>query len=216
MNAAKAEREQSTPEEIANSISHGIGFALAAAALAILAHTSAVRAGTAPNTLALIAFVASMMLLYLSSALFHALPPGKGKRFFERLDRSAIYVFIAGTYSAFAAPALHGNRAWSMLALVWAVASLGVLITMCRLITSSLWSTGLYVAMGWLALLAALPWIEQVSPSGVRLLLVGGFTYTLGAAVFLLSTRLRFAHLVWHLFVMAGSGFHLAAALSHS
>jgi hemolysin III len=215
MNAPKNERPQSTAEEIANSVSHGIGFALAALALTILPGMSAMRAGSAPNALALSAFLASMMLLYLSSALFHALPPGRGKRLFERLDHCAIYLFIAGTYSAFAAPGLHASPDWVVFALVWALAFLGLLVEVCDLINHRLWSTGLYVGLGWVVLLAAMPHIEQVSAAGVRLLLAGGLAYTLGAAVFLLSARLRFAHFVWHLFVMAGSGLHLVAALAH-
>jgi hemolysin III len=123
MSTPKVDRQQTSAQEIANRISHGIGFALAAAALPILTHTSAVRAGTALNRLALSAFVASMRLLYLS-ALFHALPRGSGKWFFERLDQAAAYIFIAGSYSAFAAPGLHAGCDWVVFALVWALAFL--------------------------------------------------------------------------------------------
>jgi hemolysin III len=157
-----------------------------------------------------------MMLLYLSSALFHGLPPGPAKRFFERLDHAAIYLFIAGSYTPFAASALHGSGGWLALALVWTLALLGALVALSSLVKHPFWSTSLYVAMGWLVLLAAVPWIAQVSAVGVRLLLAGGLVYTLGAAVFLLSARVRFAHLVWHLFVMAGSGLHVAAILVDS
>jgi len=215
MNAPNDARPQSTAEEIANSVSHGIGFALAASALTIIPQTLSVRAGSASNALALSAFLASMTLLYLSSALFHALPPGRSKRFFQSLDHAAIYVFIAGSYSAFAAPTLHSSRDWLVFSLVWTLALLGVLVTLCDLIKHRLWSTGLYVAMGWLVLLVAKPLIEQGPAAGAPLLLAGGLAYTLGAVVYLLGARVRFAHLAWHLFVMAGSGLHLAAALSH-
>ena len=216
VNAPPAPRQQSAAEEIANSISHGIGFVLAAASLPILVQMSLVRVGHALHTIAVSVFALTMMLLYLSSALFHALPPGRAKRFFEKLDHAAIYLFIAGSYTPFAASALHDSRAWLMLALVWTAALLGVAVTLSNRITHPLWSTGLYVLMGWLVLLAALPWIERVSAAGVRLLLAGGLAYTLGAVLFLLSSRVRFAHLAWHLFVMAGSGLHFVATLRHS
>ena len=168
------------------------------------------------HTAAVATFALAMMLLYLSSALYHGLPPGRGKRLFERLDHAAIYLFIAGSYTPFAASALQGSRAWGMLLSVWAAAVLGALLTLTQRVTHPLCSTGLYIATGWLVLLAALPSIGQVSEMGVRLLLAGGLAYTLGAALFLLSPRVRFAHLLWHLFVMAGSGLHFAAAMWHS
>jgi hemolysin III len=168
------------------------------------------------NALGAGVFALTMMLLYLSSALYHALPPGRGKRLFERLDHAAIYLFIAGTYSGFAASALQGSLAWIMLALVWLLALLAALVTLCRPIGNPLWAAGLYVVMGWLVLLAAMPWIGQVSPVGVRLLLAGGLSYTLGAVLYLESPRVRFAHFLWHLFVMAGSGLHFAAVLWHA
>lgn len=207
-------RPQSAAEERANSISHGIGFLLAAAALPVMMRSSLWHGGEPLQTIAVAVFALTMMLLYLSSALFHGLPPGRGKRFFEKLDHAAIYLFIAGTYTPFAAAALHDMRVWMTLALVWALAGLGVLITLARLVEHPLWSTALYVVMGWGVLLAALPLIRQVSPAGAQLLLAGGLAYTLGALCFLLSARVRFAHLLWHLCVMAGSGLHFAAAMA--
>jgi hemolysin III len=215
VNAPQA-RQQSPAEEVANSVSHGIGFLLAVAALPILVHSSMEQASGALRTLSVAVFAATMMLLYLSSALFHGLPPGRSKLFFEKVDHAAIYLFIAGSYTPFAASALQGLHAWLMFALVWTLAVLGVVYSLSKRVERPLLSTGLYVAMGWMVLLAALPLIGQVSATGVTLLLAGGFAYTLGAALFLLSSRLRFAHLVWHLFVMAGSGLHFFATLSQA
>ncbi len=209
-------RPQSAAEERANSISHGVGFVLAAAFLPALLGSSARRGGDPLQTVALAVFALTMMLVYLSSALFHGLPSGPGKRHFERLDRAAIYLFIAGSYTPFAASTLDGTRAWMMLALVWAVAALGVLMTLARRVEHPVWSTALYVAMGWGVLLAAIPLIEHFSPASVWLLASGGLAYTLGAAVYLLSARVPFAHLLWHLFVMAGSALHCAAALARA
>jgi len=206
-------RAQSAAEERANCISHGIGLVLAAASFPLLLGSSAQPDGEHWHTASIALFVLTMMLLYLSSAVFHGLPSGPRKRLFERLDRAAIYLFIAGSYTLFAASALHGTRAWLLLALVWALAALGVLITLARLVEHPLWSTGLYVAMGWGVLLAATPLIGHLPASGVQLLVAGGLAYTLGAVVYLLSARVPFAHLLWHLFVMAGSGLHLASAM---
>lgn len=206
-------RQQSAAEEIANSVSHGIGFLLAAASLPILVQMAVVRTGQTLHIVSVSVFAITMMLLYLSSALFHGLPPGRGKRFFERLDHAAIYLFIAGSYSPFAASALQHNGAWLTLALVWTLALVGTLIALSNLITHPLWSTGLYLGMGWFVLMAAIPSIEHVSGAGVRLLIAGGLVYTLGAALFLLSLRVRFAHFAWHLFVMAGSALHVAATV---
>jgi hemolysin III len=213
MNSLPDRRPQSAAEEFANSVSHGIGFLLAAASLPILVQMSVVGAGRTLHIVSVSVFAVTMMLLYLASALFHGLPPGRGKRFFERLDHAAIYLFIAGSYSPFAASALHHNGDWLTLALVWTLALVGAVIALSNLITHPLWSTGLYVAMGWFVLVAAIPSIEHVSGAGVRLLVAGGLVYTLGAALFLLSVRLRYAHLAWHLFVMAGSALHVAATV---
>lgn len=205
-----ADRHQSVTEEIANSLSHGIALALAIALL------PALRDSCPGNTLrgtTVAVFAVSTVLLFLSSALFHGLPSGSGKRFFDKVDHAVIYVFIAASYSPFAATSIDAGGTWAVFGLVWMLALLGVLSTWFDVVRNPLWSTGLYVAMGWLVLLAALPWIAQAPVSGVRLLLAGCVVYTLGAALFLLSARVRFAHFAWHLCVMAGSGMHFAAML---
>lgn len=200
-------RPQSRPEEAANSASHAVAFVLAA----LLMWQAARMEGAALQVAGRWVFALTMMLLYLASTLFHGLPAGRGKRFFEKLDHAAIYLFIAGSYTAFAAPALQGAQAWALFALVWSAAAAGVWLSLSPRSLHPLASTAVYVAMGWLVLLAALPWIGQVSPTGVRLLVAGGVAYTAGAVLFLLSARLRYAHFAWHLFVMAGSGLHVAA-----
>lgn len=209
----RAERHQSRVEELANSASHGIGFVLALILLPMLVRLSIARGEAALHTVAVSVFAAATLLLYLSSALFHGLPSGRAKRFFDKLDRAAIYVFIAASYSPFAASAMNGSRGALMLTLVWVMALAGLVITFRNLVTNPLWSTALYVGMGWLVLVAAIPWIERAPVFGVRLLVSGCLIYTLGAACFLLGARVRFAHLAWHLCVMAGGGLHLAAMM---
>ena len=207
------DRQQSAAEEIANCISHGIALLVTVAWLPTLVRMSPGSTGPTLGTMAVGVFAVATVLLFLSSALFHGLPPGPGKRFFDQLDHAAIYVFIAASYTPFAVTSIDAGGSWVTFGLVWTLASLGVVTTMIGLVTHPLWSTGLYVGMGWLVLLAAMPWITQAPVFGVRLLLAGCFVYTFGAALFLLSARLRFAHLAWHLCVMAGSGMHFVAML---
>lgn len=208
-----ADRQQSSAEEIANSVSHGIAWLVAVALLPTLLRWSSGNVDNPLHAIAVAVFGVATLLLFLSSALFHGLPPGRGKRFFDQVDHAVIYLFIAASYSPFAVMSIDSSSGWLVFSLVWTLALLGVVVTLGNLVTQPLWSTGLYITMGWLTFLAAIPWMEQASTFGVRLLLGGCLVYTVGAALFLLSARMRFAHLAWHLCVMAGSGLHVAAML---
>ncbi|CAN5878160.1 hemolysin III family protein [soil metagenome] len=206
------ERPQTFGEEVANSISHGLGFLLAVASLPLLLTIGNQRSSTASIVGACV-FSVTMMLLYFSSAMYHALPAGRAKRIFNKLDHSAIYVFIAGSYTPFALGALRGGWGWTLFGLVWGFAVIGVLLKSFSLLQHPYWSTGLYVAMGWLVLIAAGPLVQHVAFDGILLLVAGGLAYTAGAVFFLLDSKLRYAHLVWHLFVLTGSTCHFFAAL---
>ncbi|RQO55944.1 hemolysin D [Paucibacter sp. KBW04] len=205
-------RNQSFGEEIANAISHGLGFLLAVASLPILAY-SAAQQGETRNVVAACVFSVTMMLLYLVSTLYHAVPEGRAKLWLNRLDHAAIYLFIAGSYTPFALGVLHGGWGWTLFALVWASAAIGVTAKMFNRLRHPLWSTGLYLAMGWLVIIAMGPLIGRMDSAGLAWLVAGGLAYTLGAVVFLLDHRIRYAHFVWHLFVLAGSACHFFAAL---
>ena len=209
------ERPQSAGEELANSLSHGIGFVLAAAALPVLVHAAAAR-GSAADVVAASLFAGTMMLLYLVSTLYHALPAGRGKVWLARIDHAAIYLFIAGSYMPFLLGVLNGAWGWSLFGVVWTAAALGVVAKLLDRLQHPLWSTGLYVAMGWVALIAAAPLFERMSASGLTWLVAGGVSYTAGAVVYLFDSKLRYAHFVWHLFVMGGSACHFFAALWHA
>jgi hemolysin III len=210
------QRPQTVGEEIANSISHGVGFVLAVAALPVLLRTCAQRGGQAIDFVAVSLFAATMMLLYLVSAVYHALPTGRVKEVFNRFDHAAIYLFIAGSYTPFALGALRGGLGWTLFGVVWVLAAMGALAKLLNRLSHPLLSTGLYIAMGWLAVFAAGPLLERVSTQGLWLLFAGGVAYTLGAIVFLFDSRVRYAHFVWHLFVMGGSTCHFFAALWHA
>ena len=207
-----ADRPQTWGEELANAISHGIGFLFALASLPILVAFAA-RHGSAVNVVAASVFAATMIVLYLVSALYHALPAGRGKTWLNRLDHAAIYVFIAGSYTPFVLGVLHGAWGWSLFGVVWSVAAIGVTAKLFNRLKHPLWSTGLYVAMGWVALVAVQPMLQRMPGAGLAWLVAGGLAYTLGAVVFLFDSRLRYAHFVWHLFVLGGSTCHFFAAL---
>jgi len=205
-------REQTFGEELANALSHGLGLLLAVASLPILVQDAA-RHGGAASVVGASLFAGSAIVLYLVSTLYHALPAGAAKRWFNRLDHASIFLFIAGSYMPFLFGALQGAWGWTLFGVVWSVAALGIAAKLLDRLQHPLWSTGLYVAMGWAALFAAAPLVERMSPAGLTWLVAGGLSYTAGAVVFLLDSRLRYAHFVWHLFVLGGSTCHFFAAL---
>jgi len=173
----------------------------------------AARRGGAVEVVAAITFAVTMIELYLISTLYHALPGGRAKRRLKRLDLASIDRFIAGSYMPFVFGLLRGAWGWVLFAVVWTAASLGVAAKHFGRLDHPLWSTALYVAMGCFALVAAAPLSERMSPSGPAWLVGGGILYTAGAVVYLFDAHLRFAHMVWHLFVVAGSSCHVCAAL---
>lgn len=213
--AAHADRPQTLGEEIANALTHGLGFLLAVASLPILVW-QAQRLGGAADVVGAAVFAATMVLLYGVSALYHALPAGTAKRWFQRLDHAAIYVFIAGSYTPFTLGVLGGPWGWSLFGVVWAAAAFGVAVKLLNRLRHPWVSTGLYVAMGWVAVVAVGPLVERMPPAGLAWLVAGGLSYTLGAIVFLLDNRVRYAHAVWHLFVVGGSVCHFFAALGYA
>ncbi len=215
MTTASAARHQSLGEEIANSVSHGLGLGLAVAALPVLVYAATQRGGAA-GVVAACLFTGSMIVLYGVSMLYHALPGGRAKRFFKRLDHASIFLFIAGSYMPFLFGVLSGAWGWSLFGVVWAAAALGIVSKLLDRLKHPLWSTGLYIAMGWVVLIAAAPLYERMSAAGLAWLVAGGLSYTLGAAVYLFDSRIRYAHLVWHVCVMGGSACHFFAALWHA
>ena len=205
-------RTQTLGEEIANALSHGLGFLLALASLPILVNDAARRGGAA-SVVGASLFAGTAMVLYLVSALYHALPAGAAKRWFNRFDHASIFLFIAGSYMPFLFGVLRGAWGWSLFGVVWSAAALGIGAKLLDRLKHPLWSTGLYVAMGWVALVAVAPLVQRMSPLGLTWLVAGGLSYTAGAVVFLLDSKLRYAHFVWHLFVLGGSTCHFFAAL---
>jgi hemolysin III len=208
---ALEERPQSLGEEIANSVSHGIGLLAAVVAFPILV-TTALNRGDQAGTVGAIVFATTMVLLYLASTLFHALPPNRAKRVFQILDHSAIYLLIAGTYTPFTLGVLRGGWGWTLFGLVWGLAVVGTVFKTLGGVRYTTFSTWVYLAMGWLVLIAIEPVWTLVPKWGLFWLVAGGIAYTAGT-VFFMAERIRYFHFVWHLFVVAGTACHFIAVL---
>lgn len=205
-------RRQTREEEIANTVSHGLGFliSLIIGPILILEVQKQPDLGYFSGCCI---FVATMSVLYLASSIYHALPHGPAKQRFLIIEHSAIFLLIAGTYTPFTLGILRGFWGWTVLGLVWSLALIGVLLKVFQKIPNVAASTTLYVAMGWLILIAINPLVARISPHGLQLLLAGGLAYTIGVFFFATDSRLRFGHFIWHLFVLAGTGFHYFAVL---
>ncbi|MCE7889675.1 MAG: hemolysin III family protein [Sorangiineae bacterium PRO1] len=200
--------------EIANSVSHGLGLLAALAALPLLV-TSAARRGPVAAVVGASVFSATLVLLYLCSTLYHALPGPKAKRVFRVLDHAAIFLLIAGTYTPFTLGVLSGVWGLSLLTVVWVLAIAGVVLEVVGGMRFPRLSMALYLGMGWLVLAAIRPLWQLMEPWGLFWLIAGGLAYTSGVA-FYAAKRLPHAHLVWHLFVIAGSTCHTIAVLEYS
>lgn len=206
--------KQSPAEEIANIVSHGLGLLAAIAATPVLLLTLD-RKGEFINVVTGGVFAATMVLLYLASTVYHALPRGRIKQLFLKLDHGAIYLFIAGSYTPFALGVLESTRGWILFGIIWALAATGLLLRGLDRLSHPYLATGLYLAMGWLVVVVAWPLFQRLPSISLYWLVAGGMAYSLGVVFFLLDNRLRFSHLVWHLFVMAGSTCHFLAVLWH-
>lgn len=205
-------REQSQTEEIANSVSHGAGLVAALVGIPVLI-VDAARHADAAFIAATSLFSATIVLLYLASTLYHALPVGKAKRVFRVLDHSSIYLLIAGTYAPFTLGVLRGAWGWTLFGIVWGLAVAGVALKASGRASNPIFSTGLYLLMGWVVVIAVDPLFSKVPTAGLLWLLAGGLCYTAGVFFFAMDSRLRYGHLVWHLFVLAGTVCHYFAVL---
>ncbi|MBE7419665.1 MAG: hemolysin III family protein [Ideonella sp.] len=197
-------------EEQANTASHALGALLALLALPVLAADEAARGDA--RWLGVWVFAATMVLVFAVSSAYHAAPAGPAKGLLKRLDHAAIYLFMAGTFTPFA---LGHAFATPLLALVWAVAGAGVAMKLAGRLANRATSTALYLAFGWLMVAAAQPLLASLGREGLLWLLAGGIAYCAGTLFFMLDRRLRFGHLVWHVFVLVGSGCHFVAVLKH-
>jgi hemolysin III len=211
MNVAAQPPPYSLREEIAHSATHGLGIVLSIAGLIAMMVVSE-RSGDARHIVASIVYGVTLILLYLSSTLYHSIPAPRAKRVLKVLDHSAIYLLIAGTYTPFTLISLRGALGWTLFGLIWGMALLGITLKVAAISRFRWLSIALYLGMGWLVVVALKPLIGAVSPAGFRLLLLGGLSYTFGV-LFYTWRRLPYHHAVWHLFVLTGSVFHFFAVL---
>lgn len=209
------ERPQSLGEEIANSVSHGAAFIAALVAAPLLIMLSVQRGDTAAVVGASV-FVSAMLLLYLVSTLYHALPRNRAKSVFQILDHGAIYLLIAGTYTPFTLGVLSGPWGWTLFAIVWSLALAGIVLKAVGGTAHPRLSIWLYLAMGWCALVAIEPLWLRVPAWGLFWLFAGGLAYTVGVFFFSSDERVRFNHFRWHLFVIAGSSCHVIAVAGYA
>jgi hemolysin III len=198
-------------EEIANSVIHGIGIVLAIAGLAVLTAFASLR-GNVFHVVGCSVFGTTLILLYTASTLYHSIPSAGSKAVLQALDHSAIFLLIAGTYTPFSLVNLRGPWGWSLLGVIWTLAILGIAVRVTRGRRSTSMAVGFYIAMGWTVLAAIKPLVAHVAPGGVLLLVLGGLSYT-GGAAFYLWRRLPYHHAIWHAFVLLGSIFHFFAIL---
>ena len=203
--------QRMSKEEIANSISHGLGLLAAIVAAPILV-VSAMRAGNTRFLIGVSVFGATMVLLYLASTLYHSLTHEAAKQLFRLIDHTAIFLLIAGTYTPFTLGVLRGPWGYSLLAAVWTLAIAGITLKMITRTRNSRISIALYVIMGWLAVVAIKPILTLVPVPGILLIVAGGIAYT-GGLAFFAAHRLRYNHFIWHLFVIAGTVCHFFAVL---
>jgi len=198
-------------EEWMNAGSHAAGLILSIVGFVVLVLLAAKR-GTAWSIVGCVVYGCTLVSLYLASTLYHSASSARRKRALRVLDHSAIYLLIAGTYTPFLLVNLRGVWGWSLFGVIWGCAVLGIVLKVVLQTRHEVLSTAVYIAMGWLVVIAAKPLITHVSRAGVTWLVAGGVLYTTGV-VFFASRRIPFGHSVWHLFVMAGSICHYFAVV---
>jgi hemolysin III len=193
-------------EEVANSLTHGAGAVLSVLGMVYLL-VRAAHDGDIWHMVSFAIYGVSLFLLYLASTLYHSIPVLKYKNVLKRLDHSAIFLLIAGTYTPFLLNNLRGPWGWSLFGVIWGLTIIGLIIKLGFIDKLEKTSLVLYVAMGWLAVVAVRELVSQVGTTSLVLLLIGGLCYTVGV-IFYLWRKLPYNHAIWHLFVLGGSITH--------
>ncbi|WP_226034560.1 PAQR family membrane homeostasis protein TrhA [Aquibacillus saliphilus] len=193
-------------EEIAHAITHGIGALSSVVALVFLILYSSAHGDTL-QIISSVIFGVTMLFMYISSTISHALPDGKWKYIFQIFDHSSIYLFIAGSYTPLLLILLRNELGWTLFGIVWGIAVLGIIFKVFFVEKFLIMSTVFYILMGWLIVFAWEPLTTALPKDGLTLLIIGGLLYTVGA-IFYVWRKFYYHHAVWHLFVIAGSVFH--------
>ncbi len=198
-------------EEIANSVTHGVGMLLALAGLTLLVVFAALR-GTAWHVVACAVYGTTLVLMFATSTLYHSLPWPRTKAVLKVLDHSCIYLLIAGTYTPFLLVSMRGPWGWSLFGVIWGLALAGVAFKTFSAGRYKLVSTLIYIGMGWMVIVALQPFCQSLPRGGLLWLLAGGLLYTAGT-VFYLVRRIPYNHAIWHAFVLAGSLCHFFSVM---
>lgn len=205
------ERKQSLEEEFANSISHGFGILFSIIAISLLVTLSVING----NTLDIVScsiFGGSILLLYTFSTLYHATQEPRIKAWLRTFDHIGIYFLISGTYTPFLMMAVKGTLGWIFFGIVWGLALFGIVFKIFYTHRFKRASLILYLGMGWMGILLVKPMLENLSTQALTLVAAGGISYTLGT-IFYTRPNMRFAHTIWHLFVLAGTILHFVAIM---
>ncbi len=205
---------QQLREELANSLTHGFGLLLAIAGLIVLV-VFASMGGDPMQIAAFSVFGASMVALYLASTVYHSVRRPRFKRFMRFVDHAAIYLLIAGTYTPFLLLNMRDSVGWTMFAIVWGLAFMGIFAKVLHMDRMPWLNPFIYIVMGWICLFMLKPAMEAIHPSGLLMLLAGGIAYT-GGVVFYVLDRMPYNHAVWHGFVMGGTGLHYFAVFFYA
>ncbi|QKK03370.1 MAG: hemolysin III family protein [Pseudomonadota bacterium] len=200
---------QTYREEIANALTHGLGVILSIGGGAVLITLTSLMAGVR-EVISVSIFVASLVLLYTASTLYHSARSARWKSRLKILDHCAIFLLIAGTYTPFTLAAMRGGWGWSLFGVIWGLAVIGIVLKLFFTGRYQRLSTATYIGMGWLAIIAFAPLAQALTPAALAWLIGGGLLYTTGT-LFYHARRLPYAHAVWHLFVLGGSACHFAA-----
>lgn len=210
----EGEIEQTAGEETANAVTHGIGFLLSVAALAV-GVTMAARNCSAKIITAMAIYGASMCILYLSSTLYHALPArSRAKRVFHIFDHSSIYLLIAGSYTPIVLGATAPALGWSIFGVAWGIAICGIVLKAFSTGRLKTLSNISYLAAGWMIVFALKPLWRSIGAAGFAWLAAGGLCYSVGW-IFYMIRSFRFAHAIWHVFVILGSACHFVVVVRH-
>jgi hemolysin III len=197
-----------------NALTHGTGALLALAGAVVLIVLAALS-GDPWRIVSVSVYATTLVALYTASTLYHA-TRGRAKAVLQKMDHGAIYLLIAGTYTPFVLGPLRGGWGWSLFGVVWGLAVVGIAQDCWRLDRRRILSMVLYPLMGWLAVVAIVPLVRAVPPAALAWLVAGGLAYTLGIVFFALDHRWPGAHVVWHLFVLAGSACHFVAVARYA
>ncbi len=200
-------------EEIAHVITHGLGLVLSVVGAVVLVVAAALH-GDAWHITGCGIFGATLVLVYATSTVYHGARAPRTKAILRRFDHSAIYLLIAGTYTPFTLVSLRGGWGWTLLALVWGMALLGIALEVTLRERAIRYSLPLYLAMGWLGVIALEPLTRSLGSDGLLLLVLGGLAYGVGV-VFFAWQRIPYNHAVWHLCVLGGSAFHFYCVLGY-